>query len=66
MILFDINCRAVFFLELSPRVMDINTQKRNVNLKALYSKETVDKIKRQLTDWEETNGVLLPHQVIEA
>ena len=39
----------------------MKTQKKgNVNLKALYSKETVDKIKRQLTDWEETNGVSLP------
>ena len=53
--LSDIN-HSIIFLNLSPRIMEIKAKinKRNpLKLKSFCtSKETINKMKRQLTDWE--------------
>ena len=53
--LFDINRSKVFF-NLSPRVMEIKTKINKwdlIKLKSFYTaKETLNKMKRQPTEWE--------------
>ena len=53
--LFDINCSNIF-LDLSPRVMEIRTKANKWDLIKLKTfcktKETVNKMKRQPTEWE--------------
>ena len=53
--LFDINCSNIF-LDLSPRVMEIKTKINKWGLIKLKSfctaKETMNKTKRQPTEWE--------------
>ena len=53
--LLDINCSSTFW-DSSPRVMEIKTQINKWDLMKLKSfctaKETINKTKRQLTDWE--------------
>ena len=52
----DINCSNIFF-ELSPKIMEIETQINKWDLFKLKSfsiaKEKINKMKRQPTDWEE-------------
>ena len=52
-ILFDINCSNIFFLDPSPRVMEIKTEINKWGLIKLKSfctaKETINKMKRQPT-----------------
>ena len=56
MTLFDINHNSIFFWDWSPRVMEIKTRINKWDLIKLKSfciaKETINKIKRQPTDWE--------------
>ena len=53
--LLDINCSSTFW-DSSPRVMEIKSQINKWDLMKLKSfctaKETINKTKRQLTDWE--------------
>ena len=53
--IFGIN-RSKFFFKLSPRVMEIKTKINNWDLSKLKSfctaKETINKMKRQHTEWE--------------
>ena len=53
--LFDINCSSIF-LDPSPRVMEIKTKINKwdvIKLKSFCTaKETINKTKRQLTEWE--------------
>ena len=55
--LFDINHRNIFF-DPSRRVMEIKTKNKKwdlIKLKSLCTaKETINKMKRQPTDWEKT------------
>jgi len=51
----QINCSSIL-LSLSPRIMEIKTKINNLDLLKLKSsftaKETINKTKRQPTDWE--------------
>ena len=52
--LFDINHNNIFF-NLSPRIMKIKAKIKIydlLKLKAFFIRETINKMKRQFTDWE--------------
>ena len=55
--LFDINCGGIF-LDLSPKAKKVKAKINKcdlIQLNKLYiAKETIDKTKRQATEWEKT------------
>ena len=56
--LFDINYNTIFF-NLSPRIMKIKAKIKIydlLKLKGFFTKETINKMKRQSTDWEKIFG----------